>query len=248
MKISVKIEGIDALQSALSNQSKQFEWATVVTVTRTAQEVKTETYAEMEKNFDRPTPMVMKSLRIRPATKQKIEAEVFLKSWEVGGKNLRSMEEMIGQQFIGGSRLRKRMEEAFTRAGLITAGEFLVPGPDAKLDQYGNLSRGQTQQIYAALRLFWDRYQNPTNSTRSRRHAKAAGRMFWSAGPNSPAKRRRGVWSVDGQDTPKLIMIVLPSVLYRRRINMPEIAQRVIDLRFKAIFNEEFAKALASAR
>jgi cation transport regulator ChaB len=248
MKLSVKIDGIAAMQSALSDRSKQFEWATIVSLTRTAKEVQVATYAEMASKFDRPTPITMKSLRIRPATRQKIEAEVFLKSWEVGGKNLRSMEEMIGHQFRGGDRLRKRMEEAFTRAGLINSGEYLVPGPDAKLDQYGNLSRGQTQQIYAALRLFWDRYQNPTNSARSKRHAAAAGRMFWSAGPNSPAKRRRGVWSVYGQDTPKLILIVLPRVSYKRRINLPLIAQRVIDSRFKQIFNEEFSKAMASAR
>jgi hypothetical protein len=192
--LGVRIEGFSALSASLGSQARQVPFAASLAINRTAQRVREETLVEMSAQFDRPTPLVMKSLFITPATKARLQAAVYLKDREIGGKNSRSMAEILGHQFAGGTRLRKRMEDAFTGAGLIGLGEYLVPGPDAKLDQYGNLSRGQTQQIYAALRLFRDPYQNATQSKRSLRNAKAAGRMFWSDGKGAN-KVRRGLWA-----------------------------------------------------
>lgn len=245
--ISVRLEGFDALAASLGDQARQIPFAASLALNATARTVRQATLAEMAAQFDRPTPLVMKSLFIAPATKAKLQAAVYLKDREIGGKNSRSMAEILGHQFAGGTRLRKRMEDAFTGSGLIRPGEYLVPGPDAKLDQYGNLSRGQTQQIYAALRLFRDPYQNVTQSKRSQRNAKAAGRIFWSDGKGAN-KRRRGLWATDGRGFPKLLMLVIQTPVYRRRIDMDRLAADIVDRDFPANFDAALKKALATAR
>ena len=247
INIGVRIEGFSALSASLGSQARQVPFAASLAINRTAQRVREETLAEMSAQFDRPTPLVMKSLFISPATKAKLQAAVYLKDREIGGKNSRSMAEILGHQFAGGTRLRKRMENAFTEAGLISLGEYLVPGPDAKLDQYGNLSRGQTQQIYAALRLFRDPYQNATQSARSQRHAKAAGRIVWSDGKGAN-KRRRGLWATDARGFPKLLMLVIPTPVYRRRIDMDRQSAMIVASDFPANFDAALKKALATAR
>jgi len=127
--ISVRLEGFSALAASLGQQARQIPFAASQALNATARTVRTATLAEMAANFDRPTPLVMKSLFIAPATKAKLQASVYLKDREIGGKNIRSMAEILGHQFAGGTRLRKRMENAFTDAGLIGLGEYLrVPG------------------------------------------------------------------------------------------------------------------------
>ena len=245
--ISVRLEGFDALAASLGDQARQIPFAASLALNATARTVRQATLAEMAAQFDRPTPLVMKSLFIAPATKAKLQAAVYLEDREIGGKNSRSMAEILGHQFAGGTRLRKRMENAFTAAGLISLGEYLVPGPDAKLDQYGNLSRGQAQQIYAALRLFRDPYQNATQSPRSQRHAKAAGRIFWSDGKGAN-KRRRGLWATDGRGFPKLLMLDIPTPVYRQRSDMDRLAADIVDRDFPANFDAALKKALSTAR
>ncbi len=247
INIGVRIEGFSALSASLGSQARQVPFAASLAINRTAQRVREETLVEMSAQFDRPTPLVMKSLFITPATKARLQAAVYLKDREIGGKNSRSMAEILGHQFAGGTRLRKRMEDAFVSAGLIGLGEYLVPGPDAKLDQYGNLSRGQTQQIYAALRLFRDPYQNATQSKRSLRNAKAAGRMFWSDGKGAN-KVRRGLWATDARGYPRLLMLAIPTPVYRRRIDMDRISSQVVAREFDGLFDAALQKALASAR
>ena len=245
--LGVRIEGLSAISASLGSHARQVPFAASLAINRTAKRVREETMVAMSAQFDRPTPLVMKSLFITPATKAKLQAAVYLKDREIGGKNSRSMAEILGHQFAGGTRLRKRMENAFTEAGLISLGEYLVPGPDAKLDQYGNLSRGQTQQIYAALRLFRDPYQNATQSARSQRHAKAAGRIFWSDGKGAN-KRRRGLWATDARGFPKLLMLVIPTPVYRRRIDMDRQSATIVAKDFSAHFDAALKKALSTAR
>lgn len=248
MRITATFTGMEAVQASLTDHGKQVAYATTVALTKTAKAVQAATYVAFSDQFDRPTPLTMKSMFITPATKDKQEAAVFLKDTAFIGKNRYSMAQMIGHQFTGGPRQRKAMEDALTTQGFLRPGEYIAPGPDAKLDQYGNLSRGLTQQIYARLRIYHDPYQNATRSRRSERTAVAAGRLFWSDGPNSPAKRRRGLWSVDPKGMPKLVLVVVSRTNYKRRIALDAIAAEIIARDGKTIFDAELAKALANAR
>ncbi len=243
--ITARLEGAAALTASLGETARQIPFATAVALNRTARGVRESGIAEMARQFDRPTPMTLKSLFILPASKTRQEAMVYLKDREIGGKNSLSMAQIIGHQFRGGTRLRKRMENAFSAAGLISPSEYLVPGPDAKIDAYGNLSRGQTQQIYAALRIYRDAYQNTNSGARSQRHAKAAGRIFWSDGTR---KLRRGLWATDAKGFLKLLLLPIPTPVYRRRIDLPRLADRVVATDFPRHFEAALAQAVSTPR
>lgn len=224
-------------------QARQLPFATAKALTLTAKNVEKSIYDEMRSQFDRPTPMTMRSLRTKPATKRDLTAMVYLKGIELGGKNPYSMAEVIGHQFSGGSRTRKRIEKVFERAGLISGNEYLAPGEAARLDQYGNMSRGQIQQIMSQLKVGTDPYANKSASARSRANVKAAGAMFWSRGGRLP----RGVWMRNGISV-KPILIVVSRPQYKIRINMQVVADKVIVRDFNRIFSTTMRDALRSAR
>lgn len=222
---------------------KQIRFATAVALTKTAKLAQAAVVDELRSRFDRPTPYTLKSLYIKPATKQNLQAMVYLKDQAIGGKNNKSLAEIIGHQFTGGTRIRKRIEAAFTRAGLISANEFLVPGEAAKLDQYGNLSKGQTVQVMSQVKVGADALAYKTNSLRSKKNVKAAGAMFWSVGGKLP----RGVWMRDGLGV-KPVLLVIQQPQYQRRIDMNKIVQGVVDKKFSSEFKSALDSAIATAR
>lgn len=266
--ITIKVDGLDRVQRYVGNMEKQARFALAVALTRTAEDVKMATYDHFRQVFDRPTPMTMKSLYKKSATKTTLEAMVYMKDQSIGGKNPRSMAEILGHQFTGGSRERKALEYLLIQNGFMNPGEFAVPGSAAKLDAYGNMNRGQIQQIISQLkirRLGFD--QASTNSKRSKRNQARAGLIFWSYGKGgsrvplidkatgieygyrggSASHLAKGAWMRTGVSV-KPLLIVVRSVQYRRRINWERIAQPVIARRFDIHFETELQKALATAR
>lgn len=248
MQISARFDGMQRLLDNLGQHARQIPFATMKAINWTAETTKKATEVAMRHDFDRPTPFVMRGLFIDYATKTNLAAEVRVKD-DALGLGAHSLAEKIGQQFSGGvGRLRGRMENAFERNGYITAGEYLIPGPDATLDRYGNLSGGQINRIYAALRLFSDAAQNATASRRSRKNAKAAGRLFWSHGKGHTSGLRRGLWGTDAQGQPRLVLVVVPKVSYRRLIELDRIAQITVDRDFRKNFERALLRAIETAK
>lgn len=241
--ISIKHNLNDLARMLDDVQRRQVPFASMTALNKVAEKVRAATYVEMGFKFDRPTPMVMKSLRIQYAKKTSLTAAVLLKDKEIGGKNPNSMAEIIGQQFTGGSRTSKRLEKMFIRAGLISAWEYLVPGADAKLDQYGNMSRGQIMQIISQLKLGSDRYSWSTKSVRSKRNVAQSGEMFWSRGGHLA----RGVWMRHGRSVSPILM-ASKKPHYQRRIDLDTIAQKVVDDNFEEVFWDSLNDALRTAR
>jgi hypothetical protein len=159
------------------------------------------------------------------------------------GKNRMGMNETLGHLFEGGQRRRKAIEGWLQRAGYISAGEYVVPGEGARIDSYGNMSRGQVQQILSQLRAGPDSSAYATRSLRSKRAQRAAKLMFWSRGGRLP----RGVWARDGVGL-KPILIVVGRAGYYRRINLERITRRVVGVEYQKRFAAEYAKALRTAR
>jgi hypothetical protein len=113
---------------------------------------------------------------------------------------------------------------------------MLAPGSGAKLDQYGNMNRGQLQQILSQLRAGFDSLSWQSQSKRSRRNVKRAGRIFWSRGGHLA----RGAWLAQGRTVTPLLVAV-SSARYRLRIDLPDVAKRVVSRTFSLEF-ERFLK------
>lgn len=128
--------------------------ATLATaLTRTAVEGKTAGKAELMRVIDRPTPYTQNSLYMRPATASRLVAEVYVKD-DLAGSGTPATKYLL-PQVEGGARSTKRFELALQAAGSMPQGWRAVPATGsnsaARLDAYGNVSRGQIIQILAQL-------------------------------------------------------------------------------------------------
>lgn len=271
--IKVEIQGLDKTLAHLAGMQKQVRFATAVALTRTAKRAQVAVADEMKAKFDRPTRTTMKSLWIKPATKANLQAMVYVKDRPLGGKNPYSMAEILKHQFAGGARIAKQMELILRRDGFLLHDEFVVPGAAAKLDSYGNMSRGQIVQILSQIGLKRAGFDSsPTRSKRSQRNVAKAGKIFWSSGANSLGKETiridkatglrystwegrsgksshlpKGAW-MRADRSVKPLLIVIKGQRYRKRIDMERIAQEQVARHFNGEFDQAFADAMRTAR
>lgn len=239
--ISVK-SNVDEVLRGLDRFMDQAPFAIAVALTKTAVKLKDEIVAEQAKVFDRPTPYTQRGMFVRKATKQRLVAEVLLKDRLLSGTS-RSRVETIGHQYSGGARRRKAIEYFATRAGLIGANEYLVPSTGARLDSYGNMSRGQVAQVMSQLKLGSDPASHATKSVRSKRNQRLAGLMFWSRGGHL----QRGVWMRTSISVVPVLMAE-SNVKYSKRIDIQRIGDRVFAQHFKPALEQSWARALATRR
>ncbi len=152
MQFSIKVEGLDALKNKLNSlPQKQIPFAIALALTRTAQDVKQAEYMEMQKVFDRPTPWTLRSLYIKPATKQNLEALVGFKDTS---SNRVTTLPFLPPEIHGGERQMKRFEELLNRIGILPYGMYVTPGSGCPMDQYGNIPRSLIIQILSYFKAF----------------------------------------------------------------------------------------------
>jgi hypothetical protein len=153
---------------AVGRAAKQVPFVTAVALTNAIKDAREAERETMRSVFDRPTPYTLNALQVRPATKQRLQAELGFKEGFGGTPAWK----YLGPQVAGGERKRKRFEIALTRAGILRSNEYCVPGRGAQLDGYGNMNRGQIVRILSALGAASDAAQNtirrPKRSTRRR--------------------------------------------------------------------------------
>lgn len=161
MRVTVTVQGLREVQAALRGFSdRRMASALATALTRTATAVRDAEQVEMRDVFDRPTPFTLGSLFVKPATNlANLEAEVGIKD-NVGGA--RPATSWLRWQIGGGLRTLKAFERLLLGGGYMRNGDRAVPGAAARLDSYGNISKGQLVQILGQLRL-----DSSTGSTRS---------------------------------------------------------------------------------
>lgn len=226
----------------LGQLEKQVPFATALALTKTGQDVQKDIYAEQAKVFDRPTRYTQSAFFLTKATKVKLYAEVRLKDRSLS-KTQRTPAQIIGHQYEGGTRASKSIERYAVSAGLLSPNEVLVPSVGARLDGYGNMSRGQVAQVLSQLRLGLDVASFKSKSARSVRTQKRARLMFWSRGGHLP----RGVWvRTLGGVLP--VLMVAANVRYRQLLDVPRLGERTALRVFDAHFSAAWAKAKSTAR
>lgn len=117
---------------------RQLPFATALALTRTAEDVKTNTLKRMARVFDRPTPFTMRGVAVRRASKRRPAAAVFLKDRQA---------DYLEHQETGGTRT--------------PSGRALVIPQAARVNRYGNLPRGAVAR--AAARP--DTFEGTVNGT-----------------------------------------------------------------------------------
>lgn len=204
-----------ALLADLAKRNKQLRFATAVALTKTAVEVRKDLQAEQRRVFDRPKPWTLNSMYVKPATKQILEAHVGHKDFAPKGT---AAGKYLQPQIEGGQRPLKRFEKLLQARGLLPAGMYAVPGKGVRLDQYGNMSVGQLQQVLSNLGAQFDAYQNtPRVNAKGKRSQK---RYFAATISGTP-----GIWErLPAGVRPVIVFVRSPS--YRQRYDFFGVAQR----------------------
>lgn len=221
--------------------------------------------------FDRPTPYVVNSVLVRPASADKLAGEVYIDFWG-RGKGV-PPEKVLAAQVFGGRRRAKRAEVALQRAGLLPQGFGMVPGAAAPLDAYGNVRGPFIVQLLAYFRAFGEQgYRaNMTDKRRrqlarrgttdrgfatvqgveyfvSRGRGETRGRGAWKNGQMQHLPR--GIWARSGLhgSTVKPVFLFVPLPTYWRRLDFERTAADVVNPGFAPRFHARLQRALATAR
>lgn len=146
MTISVDTSGLDALLKNL--KATEFPTAMRNTINDLMRDVVGREKKEIERVFDRPTPIVRNGVRVQKlATKKDLKGAVWIK--DVYGRHGDLLYNVLAPAIPGypAEREQKGMERRLKYAGLITNKQYLVPSKTAKLNQYGFIPGSQQSKM-----------------------------------------------------------------------------------------------------
>jgi len=240
--ISIK-DDLEKLKRQLNAiEREQLPFAASLSMNITAKSAKSDEIEEMKRVFDRPTPFALNSLYIKPSTKTDLRITLWLKDDVFKGT---PANKYLAAEVYGGERRMKRFERALQARGYLPAGMVAVPGAGAKLDAYGNISRGQIVQILSALRAFGEQGY-AANRARTRKGARTPKgvrkRAEFFVGRPGGGRGPLGVWqrtSFAFGSAVKPVLIFVRSTPYRVRFRFFDVA--------RATFEREWAKQFAYA-
>lgn len=249
MRINVQTNFPD-VASRLRELGRQAPFVAAVTLTRSAKDAQAAIKSEMQRAFDRPTAYALNGTFLKPATKQRLEARVWVKD-NVASKGTPA-DRFLLPQIYGGPRGQKGMERLLQRSGLMPAGWFAVPGAGAQLDGNGNVKRSQIVQILSQLKLqrgagFESR---ASGSARSNRTIARQGVTYFALqvkrrglAPGIYLKRKFAHGAAV-----KPVFIFVNSIQYKPRLKFFEVGMATVNAQFPRHFDSEWAKAVQSAR
>lgn len=152
MKASVDETGLeDALGALRKLQGAAPDRALSQALNNVAKDTLSPLQAETASVFERPTPFTLNAFRVDYARPQSLSAAVSVKDTKSGSARGKAPEDWFGPQVYGGERQLKASERFLRARGILPAGRYAVPGPGARLDAYGNMSRGHISQLMKGL-------------------------------------------------------------------------------------------------
>ena len=218
MKISVKIDGLEAVKAKLAGLGKQIPFAASKALNATAQKVADAMPAELERALDRPTPFTKRGVRIlRYASKAKLETTVGF---------MAAQAKYMALQIEGGTRHPGK-------AGL------KIPAA-IKLNEFGNIPKGIIGKMVAVARK-----ERKLTKVQSRRVKVSRNVELFYGDPTDQGGRKlpRGIYkAVPGRLIP-LVVFPVQTARYRPIFDFPAKAAAIV----ARVWDKEFSAALADA-
>lgn len=240
--IRVTLEGAKRVSEQLAKYEKQIPFATALALTRTARIAKAEVEKEMRSVFDRPTRWTLNSLRLFPAKKTKLEARVWMKDEAVKSS---PATRWLNPEIEGGPRQDKASESNLRRRWILPAGKYIVPGKGAKLDRFGNITKGTITKALSGVGGFSESgfSANATGSKRSRRKGNAK-RYFVIRRGNTSI----GIAERTSRTQMHVLLAFVSRPTYKRRLDFYGIGDKVVKRHLADEFRKAMTKAIGSAR
>lgn len=255
MKFKADYSGLVRLRATIGNQSKQVSFAAMRALNAAAYKASQETVAEIARVFDRPTPWVRRSVRYVKARRDRLEASVDFDFW--GNKQGVTVSNVLEAEIYGGVRKLKRHEQAMRRIGVLPDGMAIVPGSAAQLDQYGNMSPGQINQILSFFGGFGEQGYKANMTGKGKARLAKGNRKKGTQGFAYFALARRhgrllpGVYQrfqFSWGSAVKPIMIFVHRPQYRIRLQFYRVAEAAATKEFNAKFPVFLDEAMRTAR
>ena len=247
--IKVTFTGMrERLQTLDRLEREQLPFAAALSLTAAAQEVKKALVEEMRSVFDRPTRWTLNSVFIEPATKERMEARVWLKDEKPDAGGTPDAED-LAPQIYGGGREYKGTEKMLYRRGALGSGQYVLPGDKLQLDRHGNIGRGKLTKMLSGAGLFTQEgYDaNATDSTRSRR--KGNHRFFLMRKGRAPIGIAERVgWGKGSRNNIRMVLVFGRRPSYSKRFDFFGSAEAVAQDVLPIEFEKAMARALATRR
>ena len=251
MKIDVSVD-LKAFNAAMDGLAKdQIPFATAYALTQTAKAAQGEVEREIARVFDRPTPFTRQAIRIRPATKKRLQSEVLIKDYAAKGN---AAVKWLLAQVYGGPRNLKAFERLLSWSGAMPAGWYAVPTSYAPLDQYGNVSGGTINKILSQLRASRDLSTNESATKRAARNAKQRAGRYFAVLPGRERTRhlKPGIYErasfAFGSSVRPIFIYTQNAPRYRPRLKFDKIVRDTVQAQIGLQFKRGFALAARTAK
>ena len=205
--INISIETKGLLDRLNELRNRYLPRALAETLTKTAVEVKASLQHEIRDSFDRPTPYVLNSLYVKPATDKDLVAEVGFKQG-AGHPNGHNMGKMLSPHMDGGPRRLKASETAIAQVAaqqqtvsryridmMLSGNNYLAIGGGAAKDRYGNIPRSEYNKILSQLKAFTKEGSDHNETEKSKKRKGGRGPRFFIGSPGAGGKLPWGVWA-----------------------------------------------------
>jgi hypothetical protein len=243
MHISVDVD-VRGFVAGIKEFDRAHALAQAKALTFTAEAVRKAERAEMLRVLDRPTPYTLNSLYLKSARPDTLTARVWIKGADGAGFHY------LKPQVFGGDRQQKLFESVFAtigiKAGRMTKNDFwIVPGSAARLDRYGNISRGQIRQLLSALGKAERTGGYSANRTKASAKRKGVALTQYFIGAPGGGKLPFGVWQRFGfasGSAVKPVLIFVKRPRYKARWNFETVARDTVDREWPAIYQRELKR------
>lgn len=214
MKITVKADLAGFERKLAKDLGSDLPRAVRQALNWTAEDIDTNAPKWMRRVFDKPVRWTLNAAFVKYASTRNLQAEVYFK--DRGATKSRPAGKYLLTQIRGGRRPHTGWEKKLIREGLMSPGEYAMPGKALNLDAYGNMPRGLYAKIIAQLRIGQDGIGNESAATKAKKKKSGATRYFASHGPDAPrvaGARRinlpRGIWQRDrsGKLSPVFVFV-----------------------------------------
>ncbi|WP_376872354.1 hypothetical protein [Albirhodobacter sp. R86504] len=218
---------------------KRMPWAAANALNDTAKDVLTYMQDRMEVVFDRPTRFTKNAFMVWKANPRNMTAAVQERN-SVGPRHFLKVQERGGSR--GQTGLEGLLSSRLAYSGVLAAA---IPADGAKLDAFGNWSKGERNQVLSALGAQRDTRSNATDASRKREKNRAS--YFVPKHGLTPGVYRR--------ETNGALNIVLAFVdhapVYEKRLGFydgaGEVFEERLPINLRASLEKELAKAALKA-
>lgn len=250
--IKIEVDISSARRELTHAQRQQLPFALSLALNNTGRDIQRALEGETSV-FDRPRPVTKRGTALVRSTKQNLTAVVRLRRRVDGAP---PVNEYLQAEVQGGRRPMKRSEILLQRAGILPAGMQTRPGSGARLDAYGNMSRGQIVQILSHFRTFGG--ISTSGRARGRKDTQTASQVLnrarrprrpieYFAVPDGAPGLAAGIWERRGKRIQPVLIFIQPPA-YRPRYAFERVARASAEARFVPNFEAAFRRALGSAR